>query len=81
MRKPRGDQLDHFHPFGHVEEGTLAGIVGHGDDDPVEHPEAPGDDVRMAVGDGIECAGVDPEFHGERSPSVWSLNTDRVVSP
>ena len=50
---------NHSDPSGGVEHGRLAWIGQDGHDQPVEDFGGPFDDIEMAVGDGIERAGID----------------------
>ena len=51
-------RLHQFDPFLQREQRALAGIDGHADHQLVEQARGAGDHVEMAVGDGIERAGI-----------------------
>ena len=58
---------DHLCALGDGEEGdAFVGVAEDGDDQLVDDAGAALDEVEMAVGEGIECAGIDclDEFHG-----------------
>src|SRR5438552_6933179 len=53
------------------EQRAFAVVAGDADNQPVDDPGGPADDVRMAVGDRVEGAGVDPDARlGHASPSL-----------
>ena len=53
----------HGHAFFLGEEGELGRIVGHGHHDLVEDGQAAADEGQMPVGQGIEGAGIECQFH------------------
>src|SRR6266436_758394 len=68
MRDLVADDLD---PLVGREERPLPVVAGDADDQPVDDPDRPPDDVRMSVGDRIEGAGVDADARlAHMSPSL-----------
>ncbi len=62
------DDLD---PLVGGEQRALAVVAGDADDQPVDDPGGSADNVRMAVGDRVEGAGIDPDARlGHASPSL-----------
>src|ERR1700752_703223 len=62
---------DDLNPLVCGEQRTLAVVAGDADDQSVHNPGGPADNVRMAVGDRVEGAGIDPDARlGHASPSL-----------
>ncbi len=59
-----GDLPEHREALIYAEESMFGVIYGGGDDDLVEKGGGPGDDIEVAVGDGVEAAGINGEAHG-----------------
>ena len=68
--EPPGSILHHFDSMGKVEQRPFTGVRGDGHDHGVKYLKTAGDDVGVAVRDGIEGAGIHPDFHGVRVPAA-----------
>ena len=63
----------HFHPLLMAEQREFGRIVGHGHDDLVEDVAAAPDQAEVAVGQGVESAGIERCFHAavQMQMRVW----------
>ena len=64
-----------------VKERSFALVSGHGHDDVIEQLRGAMDQVQMAVGQGIEAAGVDHRSHGGILAAGWGMPIQKVRSP
>src|SRR6266481_3869721 len=73
------DDLD---PLVGCEQRALPVVAGDADDQPVDNPDRPPDDIRVPVGDRVESTGVDADARqGHVSPSLACWSSVGVSEP